>query len=116
MKNNQPYFEIEKPDFESLEKETSLEDRWELTRWACTTVRGILMRLLIDYVSQGITNSNLVPIQGKVKLEAQRPSVANLPADWGGLGGRLGPRCRGTTSTCSKLEWVQSNFEAATLT
>ncbi|KAL7858754.1 hypothetical protein AOLI_G00188560 [Acnodon oligacanthus] len=61
---SQPYFEIEKPDFGSLEQGTSLEDRWELTRWACTTVRGILMRLPIDYASQGITNSGLWPTRG----------------------------------------------------
>ncbi|KAL7887779.1 hypothetical protein AOLI_G00055000 [Acnodon oligacanthus] len=38
--NDPAYFEIEKPDFESSEKGTSLENRWVLTRWACTGCPG----------------------------------------------------------------------------
>ncbi|KAL7858753.1 hypothetical protein AOLI_G00188550 [Acnodon oligacanthus] len=51
----------------------------------------------------------------KVKLEARRPSVANLPANWGGLGGRLGPRCHGTTSTRKPLHVRQKEGNIAVL-
>ncbi|KAL7856229.1 hypothetical protein AOLI_G00198330 [Acnodon oligacanthus] len=120
MKNSQRYFKIEKPDFESSEKGTSLENQWELTRWACTGCPGSpdeasdrrcfagnnqLRCLALPGDEAGKPSGENSVIQAgrrarpndlrfslgcwRVELEARRPLVANLPADWDGLGGRL---------------------------